>query len=145
MALILTLTLTLITGCSSVNDNSESKGDENNLGHVDRVVADELHRLSVSTTSAASVQKITLPTELNDANWGLKATICKSGGYDLEAFAGEGVNLTSVDIDGSCSGEEVTLWIVSTTDQIAGAYLTVRSDSQTAPGIWPINAEHCQF
>ncbi len=132
-------------GCNSVDEETDDNQFENNLVNVDKIVIDELNHLSISTASNAIVQEITLPVEFNDANWGLKAIMCKDGGYDLTPFAGQVVNLTSVNIDGTCSGEEITIWIVSTSEQIAGAYISVREDSHLVPGIWPANADNCQY
>jgi hypothetical protein len=126
--------LGLTTYCANDNENLEG---------VDEVVRQEIERLGFETTGEATVQTIELPSQLDDANWGLKAMECQEGGYNLYFYAGETVTLTSVDITETCQGEPLTLWVVSKDEDIICVYKTVREGSSAAPGVWSVYDEEC--
>ena len=121
----------------------DSEGEP--LENVGKLVVDKLETLAVETTGGITAKEIILPEKLDDANWGHKATVCKEGGYNLFPFSGQTVNLTSVEIEGNCSGEKIKVWVVSTSEVVACVYLTARENSHIVPGIWSINDEMCDF
>jgi hypothetical protein len=116
---------------------------DENLEGVDEVVRQEIERLGFETTGEATVQTVDLPSQLDDANWGLKAMVCQEGGYDLYFYAGETVTLTSVDITETCQGEALRLWVVSKDEDIICVYKTVREGSGAAPGVWSVYDKDC--
>ena len=85
-------------------------------------------------------QETTLPEQLTDANWGLKATVCEQAGYDLNAYAGESVLLTKYNITETCYGEPLYLWVITKDDECICPYKTVREDSGIAPGVYAVDS-----
>ena len=132
-----------VVGCAD-SDQGNRRQNNNNVV-VDEVVIDELERLSVLTTGDAEVQEISLPGELSDANWAIKAMVCEDGGYDLLPFAGQTLKFTAIDIEGSCEDERIKIWVVTEPSYIVCAYLTVQENSDLAPGVWSIADENCSF
>jgi hypothetical protein len=126
--------LGLTTNCATNDEGLEG---------VDEVVRQEIELLGFDTTGEATVETIDLPSQLDDANWGLKAIVCQEGGYDLYFYAGETVTLTSVDITETCQGEPLRLWVVSKDEDIICVYKTVREGSSAAPGVWSVHDEEC--
>jgi len=83
-------------------------------------------------------EETTLPDQLTDANWGLKAIVCEQGGYDLNAYTGQRISLTKYRIIEICDGEPLYLWILTNEDECICAYKTVREDSSAAPGVFAV-------
>ncbi len=138
-------TLNILMVCAAVFI-CNSCVEKNHLANVDAIVVAELKRLSVVPEADAVIKHYDLPEDVDaGADWGLKTIVCEEGGYDLHPYAGKTVTLTSVDITGTCQGEKIEIWVVSDTDAIACAYLTVREDSSAAPGVWPVNSEQCEY
>lgn len=120
--------------------------DGNNyLRGVDDIVVEELDRFGVEPEDYAEVSRRRIPEPLTGAGWEIVGISCTQGGYDLDAYTGQILNSTAVDIKGTCQSEPVTIRVFSTKDKIVCTYLSVREDSNMAPGVWPINAESCDI
>jgi len=103
------------------------------------VILSELKRLNIKVTSPAKQIEVQLPTELSDANWGLKKIICEQGGYDLYAYAGKKVSLTCFPISERYHFiEPLKVWVVSSGDKIICVYKTVNENSNMVPGVFPV-------
>jgi hypothetical protein len=104
-----------------------------------QLVLDELKRYGLHIKGNPTVTQITLPQEFNDANWGMKKTICEESGYSLSRHAGEKVFLISINIAEKYHNEPLTVWIITKKNTCIGAYVSVRKNSQLIPGIFSIN------
>ena len=82
---------------------------------------------------------ITLPQQLNDANWGLKETTCEQVGYTLLPYAGENITSIKYSIIETYGSEPLYLWVLEQNQTTICAYLTVRESSTLTPGIFALN------
>jgi len=96
----------------------------------------EALRLGI-TSSPASIVPTVLPSELTDANWGVKKIACSEGGYDLNACAGQSVTLTSFRTTEQSAGCVLDLWIVSKDATVCCAYKAVGQTCAGTPGVYP--------
>jgi hypothetical protein len=103
----------------------------------------EMARLGVHSTGPATASTITLPPQLDDAEFELKALACRAGGYDLDSAAGAEVLFTGADISQRCAGQPAMIWVVTRGDSVVCAYKSVRRESLMAPGIWAANDPAC--
>ena len=83
----------------------------------------------------------TLPKQLDDANWGLKATVSRASGFDLGPLAGRLVVLERYAISERYGREPLYLWLVESGDRVVGAYLSVMEGSALAPGVFSLDDE----
>jgi hypothetical protein len=106
-----------------------------------RTIAD----LGLTATSTAQTINQTLPAVLaTDPNWGLKASACQQGGYDIAALAGTTVCLFSEDITQSCQGYPAEVWVVMSGDATACVYKTVRPGAPIVPGVYAATDSQCR-
>ncbi len=82
---------------------------------------------------------ITLPQQLNDANWDLKENICEQAGYSLIPYAGEDIAAIKYGIIETYSNEPLYLWILEKNQTTICAYLSVREGSTLTPGIFDLD------
>ena len=105
-----------------------------------RTIAD----LGLTVTSTPQTITQTLPAVLaTDANWGLKASACQQGGYDITALAGSTVCLLSEDITQLCQGYPAEVWLVMSGDTTACVYKTVRPGAPIVPGVYSATDSQC--
>ena len=86
-----------------------------------------------------STNELTLPQQLTDANWGLKRIKCEAGGYDLTPYAGGAVSAVTYGIAETWYGEPLNAWVLIKENTCICAYITVRQESNAAPGVFAIN------
>jgi hypothetical protein len=110
------------------------------------VILSELKRLNIKIMGPAKQIETQLPSELSDANWGLKKIICEQGGYNLSAYAGKKVSLTCFPISERYHFiEPLNVWVVSSGDKIVCVYKTVRENSNIIPGVFPVQDSKVKF
>jgi len=103
------------------------------------IIVAELRRLNMATGGAPEQMNVQLPSELSDANWGLKASVCQEGGYDLYAYAGKDVLLTSYPINQKYNNTEfLQAWVVTSGDKVVCVYRTVMDGSALTPGVFSV-------
>lgn len=109
-----------------------------------RAASTVLSPLGIVAVDNAQVLSASLPADLAaDANWGLKATVCKGAGYDLAPAAGKTVCLIRQDITLRCQDNPATAWIVLNDGALACAYLTVRPGYLATPGVYAVTDPAC--
>lgn len=114
------------------------------LNGVDPIVVDELNRLSVQPTDDAEVSKLRLPVDLRGSGFNATVGECLEGGYDLLPYAGQVLTQTSVVIEGNCQDLPIKIYVLSTEEKIACAYLSVADPTiPVAPGIWSVKDPFC--
>ena len=87
---------------------------------------------------------VTLPATLaTDANWGLKATVCQQGGYDITALAGKPICLLEQDITQRCQGNPASVSVLMNNGAVACIYKTVRKGFGTPPGVYSATSPNC--
>ncbi len=106
--------------------------------------ADVIQAYKFTVTGEASTTTTTLPQQFTDPDWDSKRFLCDQAGYDLTAYAGQVVSLTSyslvrkraffitlTDLEGIAQfldvGQEVaaTLWVITKDGRTIGAYLAL--------------------
>jgi hypothetical protein len=139
--LILSLFLVLYSISSCNENNSDSTNDDD----TESILSDILYAydLTLEGDGDPETRYFTLPEELTDANWGLKAIVCDDAGYDLYAHAGEDIVADRYNITESCYTESLYLWLLIKDDECICAYKTVREDSYLVPGVFAVN-ESCE-
>jgi len=94
------------------------------------------------TSDGSSQQTLnaTLPATLTDANWGLKASVCQQGGYDITPLAGQTVCLVEQNIVQACSAAPGTAWVLMSDGAVKCVY---ESSNASLPGIYAVNNSLC--
>ena len=137
LLLILSLFLVLYFISSCNENNFDSTNDDDS----ESILSDILYAydLTLEGDGDPETRYFTLPEELNDANWGLKAIVCEDAGYDLYAHAGEDIVADRYSIAETCYTEFLYLWILIKDDECICAYKTIREDSDFVPGVFAID------
>lgn len=103
------------------------------------VILSELQRLNMVTTGQPTQTEMQLPSDLSGPNWGLKAIVCQEGGYDIPAYAGKAVLLTSYPINQVYDGKEpLQVWVITSGNKIVCVYRSVREGSTLVSGIFSV-------
>ncbi len=109
-----------------------------------RTAQSVLSSLGLTTLGEPMIVNAGLPANLTaDANWGLKATVCKEAGYDLGRLAGRTVCLIGQDIAQRCQGIPAKAWVVLDGDAMACVYKTVQDGFPVAPGVYSATDPAC--
>ena len=86
----------------------------------------------------------TLPATLaTDTNWGLKATVCQEGGYDITPLAGKPICLLEQDITQRCQGNPASVSVLMNNGAVACIYKTVRKGFGATPGVYSATDPNC--
>lgn len=117
------------------SDNSVP-GSESSISNSG--ILSELARLNIKTTGQAKETSLTLPSSLNEPNWALKKTACEQGGYNLSAYAGKFVILTTYSITQKYGSEPLNVSVMSAANKIICVFKSVKEDSSMAPGIFSV-------
>jgi len=107
------------------------------------VASQTVAALGLTPVGSARTLNATLPAALaSDDNWGLKATICQQGGYDITALAGQTICMVGQSIPQACSASPDTVWVVMSSGSVKCAY----ESSSTAgnPGLYAVGGTYCQ-
>lgn len=133
------------TGGSGGGAGTGGTGSGSTVGDtgVDQVVLDAIENHGLNIVGGPSTVEVSLPAELNDANWGLKQMICVDAGYSLAPYAGQNVLLTTYDIDMTCQGALLRVWVVTQGNEVACVYLSVREGVDLVPGVFSVNEQNC--
>src|SRR3989338_1553456 len=103
------------------------------------IVLSALQRLNIEVTGQPKQVELELPSNLSDANWGMKKTVCEEGGYNLSAYAGKTLLFTSYPINEVWNNTEpLNVWVATSGDTLVCVYKAVRENSMVAPGIFSI-------
>jgi hypothetical protein len=109
-----------------------------------RAVSTVLSPLDLAAVGTPQILNAGLPGDLAaDANWGLKATVCKEAGYDLSPAAGKAVCLIGQDVAQRCQENPATAWIVLNDGAVACVYMTVRQGYPVTPGVYAVTDPTC--
>lgn len=109
-----------------------------------QAVSTVLSPLGIAALGSPRILNAGMPADLAaDANWGLKATLCKEAGYDLSPAAGRMVCLIGQDITQRCQGNPATAWIVLNDGAVACVYMTVRQGYLVTPGVYAATDPAC--
>jgi len=114
-------------------------GSDTNRSRDEQVALSVIQKYNLHTEGAPQTDVYTLPQEFNDANWGLKETVCQQAGYDLTPFAGQTVSLMRYSILEKYNGDPLYLWILTKENTCICAYTSVREGSGLVPGIFPVS------
>jgi hypothetical protein len=107
-----------------------------------RLASQAIAALGLKTVGDAQTLNVTLPTTLStDANWGLKATICQQGGFNITALAGQTVCLVGQSIPQACAASPDNVWVVMSNGQVKCIYESSRTAG--APGLYPVGGTYC--
>src|SRR3989344_4429964 len=78
------------------------------------IVLSALQRLNIEVTGQPKQVELELPSNLSDANWGMKKTVCEEGGYNLSAYAGKTLLFTSYPINEVWNNTEpLNVWVAN--------------------------------
>jgi hypothetical protein len=108
-----------------------------------KVAAQAVAALGIAAVGDPRTLTTTLPASIsNDAQWGVKASVCQQGGYDISSLAGQTVCLVGQGFTPACAGSPDTEWVVMSN----GAVKCVYGSSQTAsaPGVFPAGGNFCR-
>ena len=98
----------------------------------------------LTAVGAPQTLDVTLPTTLpTDDNWGLKATVCQEGGYDITPLAGKTVCLVGQDISQTCQGAPARVWVLMDNGAVRCVYKAVRPGVVLAPGVYSATDPTC--
>jgi len=135
--LILLITFPFCFSCGDDDDTSQEYIEYTQPECVSDIIYN--YDLHLEGDGNPETQETTLPEQLTDADWGLKATVCEQAGYDLNAYAGESVFLTKYSITETCNGEPLYLWVITKDNECICPYKTVREGSGLAPGVYAVD------
>lgn len=79
--------------------------------------------------------EMTLPEELTGANWGLKASLCLSGGYDISAYTGATLSYLNYPLKETCHGTPLALWVLLDTTTC----VCVLKEDHSFPGLYALH------
>jgi hypothetical protein len=103
------------------------------------IIVAELHRLNIATVGAPEQVKIQLPSDLSGSNWELKASACQEGGYDLSAYAGKDVLLTSYPTNQWYNNTQpLQVWVITGGNNILCVYSSLMEGRTFTPGIFSV-------
>jgi hypothetical protein len=103
----------------------------------------EINKYDLHVQGGPEIERITLPKELVDANWSLKAVVCEKGGFNLRAYAGREVYRIAFDIRETCQGLPLTVYVLTIGRTCICAYKTFRGSDGPIPGVYALN-EACE-
>jgi hypothetical protein len=89
--------------------------------------------LGLIATTSAETLNATLPSPLSGPDWGLKAIICRDGGYDISALAGQTVCLVKQPIVHPCEQSPCLAWVVMSGGDVKCVY----ESDDSVPGLYP--------
>ena len=112
--------------------------DTKTVNTNERVALNVIQQYNFRTEGEPQAADFTLPSELSDANWGLKEIMCQQAGYDLAPYAGQTVSSLRYSLLEKYIGESLYLWVLTRDNVCACAYVTVR-ESGPIPGVFAVN------
>lgn len=122
----------LIMGCGSSSPPPTSQ-------YVGYLGSDIIQKYNFHVEGDPTITSLTLPQQFTDANWGIKENVCAQTGYSLIPYAGESISAIKYAITEKYLSEPLYLWILAK-DQIGiCSYLSVRENSNAAPGVMAVN------
>ncbi len=124
---VIAIVFFLAIGCSGKSSNTQSTSS----------IA--IQQYTFHYTGAPTSSTITLPQQLNDANWGLKETACEQAGFSLLPYAGQNTTLIKYSITETYLSEPVYLWVLEQNQTTICGYLSVRESSTLTPGVFALN------
>ena len=108
------------------------------------VASSAIAALGLTAVGTPQTLNQTLPAALaTDDNWGLKATVCQQGGYDITPLAGKTVCLLGQDITQMCQGLPASVWGLMNNGAVACVYKTIRKEFSIPPGVYAANDANC--
>ncbi len=115
--------------------------DTKDLNPNEQIALKVIQQYNFQTEGEPQMSDGTLPSELTDANWGLKEIVCQQAGYDLTPYAGQTVSLMRYSLREEYTpvDEPLYLWIVIKDNSCICAYATVRENSGLIPGVFAVN------
>jgi hypothetical protein len=124
---------------------ADAQGDTGIAPGCDLTVASNtIASFGLITWGSPQTSNATLPAVLaTDANWGLKATVCRQAGYDITSLAGKTVCLLGQDMTQQCQGIPATAWVVMNNGAVACVYKAVRPGFSLAPGVYAATDPNC--
>jgi hypothetical protein len=124
---------------------TDAQGDTGISPGCDLDVASKtMAAFGLTTWGSAQTSNATLPAVLaTDANWGLKADVCRQAGYDITVLAGKTVCLAAQDINQTCQGNPATVWVMMSNGAVACVYKAVRQGYGSTPGVYGATDAHC--
>ncbi len=114
------------------------------LGCDPAKAAQAVSAAGLTISGEAQTMSVDLPSSLSaSANWGVKESACRAGGYDLSAVAGESVCLVSFASTELCQDVPTDAWVVMSDDIVRCIYLAVRPGSPMTPGVYSVHDSTC--
>ncbi|OGX32254.1 MAG: hypothetical protein A2787_04770 [Omnitrophica WOR_2 bacterium RIFCSPHIGHO2_01_FULL_48_9] len=99
-----------------------------------------LKNLGIDVSGQRKQIEVALPNDLaQTSQWGVHDFACKNGGYDLSAYSGQAVFLTSFPIKQLYGTEPLNVHILSKDNAIICIYVAVQEGSTLTPGVFAIN------
>jgi hypothetical protein len=123
-----------------VHPSSSVNAVPNQVEYNPQTVLDEMQRFNLTGVGEPLVQSISLPDDFTDLNWGIKASACEAGGYDLSPYAGQTAFLTEYALSETYMNEPLKAYVISQGNQVICAYKAVSNSSSLAPGVFAIDA-----
>ena len=100
------------------------------------VARQALATLGIATVGDLRTSTVTLSATLTDAQWSVKAEVCRAGGYDLTPVAGMTVCLVSQVIIGMCQGNPVQVYVLMSNGSVQCVYKALCPGSRITPGVY---------
>ena len=114
-------------------------GRDSNSSGSQPIGSDIIQQYNFHLESGPTTTVFILPQQLNDANWGLKETLCEQGGYTLIPYAGGSITAVKYSILEKYSNEPLYLWVLAKDYTTICGYLAVRENSVVAPGVFALS------
>lgn len=95
-----------------------------------------LAALGITTVGELRTSTVAVSATLTDAQWSVKAEVCRAGGYDLTPVAGMTVCLVSQVITGMCQGSPVQVYVLMANGSVQCVYKALCPGSRITPGVY---------
>jgi hypothetical protein len=124
---------------------ADAQGDAGIAPGCDLTVASNaMSAFGLITSGSVQTSNATLPAVLaTDANWGLKADVCRQAGYDITPLAGKTICSVSQDMTQLCQGLPAGVTVLMNSGSVACIYKHIRTGVMIAPGIWSATDPSC--
>ncbi|WP_129128291.1 hypothetical protein [Geomonas oryzae] len=99
---------------------------------------DIVAKYNLSVVGGPTKYSVTLPQQINDANWGLKEILCQEAGFSLIEFSGQEISMIQYHLSDLYWGQPLDLIVLASGETTVCGYLSLR-DSAQVPGLLGLN------
>jgi hypothetical protein len=97
----------------------------------------------MTITATVQTYEFTLPSQLTDPDWSVKAQACQEGGYNLSGFAGGNLCGVYQWVTRLCGGQPTGAWVLMRDGTVACVYVTFQPGYGAPPGVLSVTDPTC--